>query len=414
MEPVRKKRKSLLQTPIDETLEGNGDSDQSIHVVKGHIIPTGLNSPHLIQNIETKYHNSELSSTSHHSANDVGFEHGDEIDEVVGANVQGNQLMLFIRWKGKDQCSFVTAEVANARSPEKVIQFYQSRILFVFDSPQSETQTSGLPVLPQLLPAPSAPNLTYTHQRLPPPNSRPNIIDTQPSVMASLSNGNLERTLCIVQQPPKEAVYQRILKPFPTVLLTGPGGKLGDQLYVQSSMLRGDSEAELDFLDGKKIIQISTEYPAIFKKLKIVSTSQQQGTLFRLRFQLKKYVNNTMEDIPGACCISTPLEVFSHTQYLKKDTKALPEPSIKMIVPPSGPSAGGNQIVILGANFCNSPNLRVCFGREVITAEYHERGTILCKAPPRAQGPQGKTAPIHVSNNGQTFCQTTVVYTYDD
>jgi hypothetical protein len=42
-------------------------------------------------------------------------------------------------------------------------------------------------------------------------------------------------------------------------------------------------------VDGNRIVRITNGVFAAFKKLKILSTSQQQGTLFRLRFTLKKY-----------------------------------------------------------------------------------------------------------------------------
>lgn len=62
-------------------------------------------------------------------------------------------------------------------------------------------------------------------------------------------------------------------------------------------------------------------YTATFKKLKILSTSQQlQGILFRLKFTLKKYAGSNFTPIAVPHCevVSHPVEVFSHSQYLNK------------------------------------------------------------------------------------------------
>lgn len=53
-----------------------------------------------------------------------------------------------------------------------------------------------------------------------------------------------------------------------------------------------------------------------FKKLKILATSQQQGTTFRIMFQLKRYEESVFHTIPGVAVLSNPIEVYSHTYYL--------------------------------------------------------------------------------------------------
>lgn len=106
-----------------------------------------------------------------------------------------------------------------------------------------------------------------------------------------------------------------------TGLLLGSGvaSEAQSNLFVEATLLRSDSDGELNqILDGSKVIRISTGVFATFKKLKILSTSQQQGTLFRLKFQLKRYVGNVFEIIDGASVTSNPIEVFSHTQYLNE------------------------------------------------------------------------------------------------
>lgn len=126
--------------------------------------------------------------------------------------------------------------------------------------------------------------------------------------------------LRIARQPPGRTVYQRILKPFPAVMLVGGTAHMeapNTNLFVEATLLRSDSDVELPLcIEGNRIVRISNGVFATFKKLKILSTSQQQGTLFRLKFVLKRYVGNVFEQIPHAHVISNPIEVFSHTLYL--------------------------------------------------------------------------------------------------
>ncbi|KAL6078159.1 DNA repair protein rad10 domain-containing protein, variant 2 [Balamuthia mandrillaris] len=124
----------------------------------------------------------------------------------------------------------------------------------------------------------------------------------------------------IARQPPPKTVYQRILKPFPSVMLL-MGQDNDSNLFVEAQLIRSDNEQPLPrAVDGNRIVRISNGIFATFKKLKILSTSQQQGTLFRLRFVLKRYAGSqaSFEDIPNCTIISNPIEVFSHTQYLNE------------------------------------------------------------------------------------------------
>jgi len=59
----------------------------------------------------------------------VGFEHGDQVQDIIGARVE-NELMLYVSWKDKDVSTFIPARVANIKIPQKVISFYESRLKF--------------------------------------------------------------------------------------------------------------------------------------------------------------------------------------------------------------------------------------------------------------------------------------------
>jgi len=63
-------------------------------------------------------------------AAEVGFEYGDEVESILGAKKDGERLMLYVAWKGKNECTFIPAELANMKIPQMVIAFYESRIKF--------------------------------------------------------------------------------------------------------------------------------------------------------------------------------------------------------------------------------------------------------------------------------------------
>jgi hypothetical protein len=65
----------------------------------------------------------------------VGFDRGDEIQEIVGARIIRGKLCLYILWKGKNICTFVPAELCNKYAPQKVISFYESRLRFEEGTP---------------------------------------------------------------------------------------------------------------------------------------------------------------------------------------------------------------------------------------------------------------------------------------
>jgi len=159
--------------------------------------------------------------------------------------------------------------------------------------------------------------------------------------------------LKVIQQPPSHAVYQRILKPFPTVVVMGVNHiKNCHNLFVEVTLVKQEDqdsdsnsvtckgggsplEGEKKNLIGGQLVQRSTETQTpdsllvVFKKLKVLTTNSQQGTdFFLLKFTLKRYVDNIFETIPNISPVySDPFEVFSHTLYLKdKGTKAPKNP----------------------------------------------------------------------------------------
>jgi len=208
----------------------------------------------------------------------------------------------------------------------------------------------------------------------------------------------------IAVQPPSKTVYQRILKPFPSVYLilpplhtngTHPLPKhsahnqhrsayrrrlprlistpvSGDPLsllyealsaksheegvFVEASVVRNDNGDPLDrAIDGQATARLervsqpparvdqqatnltpivslfavqsgwnSGVYTATFKKLKLLTTSQQRsGSKFSLCFRLK-CSSLALGSLADMVVISNPIEVFSHSQYLGKSDGSSP------------------------------------------------------------------------------------------
>jgi len=154
--------------------------------------------------------------------------------------------------------------------------------------------------------------------------------------------------LTLIQQPPNQAVYQRILRPFPIVGIIGVNANSNSNFFVEVSLVKKSSEITSPTwtfkhsnsssdkekgLIGGQLVQrsehgsIPSRLVVIFRKIKILTTSAQQGAFFVLKFSLKNYVDNIFEPVPNVHdIISSPIEVFSHTLYLK----SRPNPVVKL------------------------------------------------------------------------------------
>eukprot|EP01116_Phalansterium_solitarium_P004579 TRINITY_DN1560_c0_g1_i3.p1 TRINITY_DN1560_c0_g1~~TRINITY_DN1560_c0_g1_i3.p1 ORF type:complete len:285 (+),score=69.04 TRINITY_DN1560_c0_g1_i3:140-994(+) len=76
----------------------------------------------------------------------VGFEYGDQIEEIKGARMKTGELELCCKWIGKTETSFVLASVANVRVPQLVIKFYESRVRF--ENPDDQEAKVATPKAP--------------------------------------------------------------------------------------------------------------------------------------------------------------------------------------------------------------------------------------------------------------------------
>lgn len=304
---------------------------------------------------------------------------------------------------------------------------------------------------PPPLPQPSLPSKPQPQQQL---QHQPQQITTTTTTQCAKER-DTGLKLIITKQPPSKTVYQRILKPFPTVLLKYTDEQLKacneSNLFVEASLIRADTgENAKRCLEGTVVVKMTSSTAAEFRKLKILSTTQQQGTLFRLQFTLKHYVGTNFCPIPGVVAFSDTIEVFSHTLYLSLEKRrsllttftqqrqyqfvqqqdqqeqqevGLPSimgvpglqmcgravPTISDVVPDRGVSEG-EKIVIFGKDFVNSDALCVSFNGCVGSAiAFHDQATLVCVVPilrmpdPNLSEMTPFVVNVKVSNDGVNF-----------
>jgi len=98
-----------------------------------------LGKKHSLREIDTTYKKAEPPKKRQRTqtTDEVGFDYGDKVQDIVGARLIKNVLYLYVLWKEKNICSFVPAEICNKKVPQKVIEFYESRLNF--EKPQTDT-----------------------------------------------------------------------------------------------------------------------------------------------------------------------------------------------------------------------------------------------------------------------------------
>jgi chromobox protein 5 len=68
------------------------------------------------------------SSKKSKRANDFGYGRGLEIEKILGATDVYGELMFLIKWQLTDKPELVPARIANVKSPQYVIRFYEDRL----------------------------------------------------------------------------------------------------------------------------------------------------------------------------------------------------------------------------------------------------------------------------------------------
>jgi hypothetical protein len=126
--------------------------------------------------------------------------------------------------------------------------------------------------------------------------------------------------LVLTTPPVANSVYHKLLKPFPTVTVEGVADLR--KCFVSAELFKAEGggrppREQLPYLEGDRVIEVK-DRAAVFRKLKINTTTTSVGTCFVLRFQLLRKVDSANTVIvPEAVCYSGPLNIFSHSSYLK-------------------------------------------------------------------------------------------------
>lgn len=213
--------------------------------------------------------------------------------------------------------------------------------------------------------------------------------------------------LRITGAPPAKSVYQRILKPYPVVKVIGADKLVNRVLFLKASLWNADGTSQMTCLDGG--LQVAAQpTTATFKKLKVLNTSVQKGTLFKLKFQLEVF--GEREQALDLHVWSDPMEVVSHTVYLTNPSNTAPTPAtVTETIPNTG--IVGSRVVILGSSFLEGDSVRVKFGDIIAHHTYHENGALIAIAPAQPPNTHSRVL-VSVSNDGVDYSASNAAYTY--
>jgi ankyrin repeat protein len=214
--------------------------------------------------------------------------------------------------------------------------------------------------------------------------------------------------LRIIEQPPEKSVYKRNLKPNPTIQLVEDDTNMESNLYIAPVLIRCDTlEEKPKLMTGNKPVKVAPGRVVTFRRLKITSTSHQQGeSLFAIKFELRRYHGNEYEILDFVQ--SNPICVLSHSTQLKPASSATA--TVTEVIPYSGPTLGGTRVAVLGNNFVDSPSSRVRFDDIDVVPIFHGPRTLICTTPQHQPG----IVSVRVSNDSKIWSVTSASFTYED
>ncbi len=228
--------------------------------------------------------------------------------------------------------------------------------------------------------------------------------------MNAFSCARQRPTLTIIEQPPERQVYKRNLKPNPVVRFNGPEVDVDGGLYIVPVLVRCDNlDEQPKLMTGCAPVKLTASKVVTFRKLKVTSTSHQQGeTLFCIKFELRRYHGDSYDVL--SFIQSNPICVLSHSTQLKPSASATIVPVVGEVIPVSGSTSGGTRVAVLGQNFVDNPALRVRFDTVDVLPVFHGPGTLIVQTPQHAPG----TVPIRVSNDNRRWSDSVGTFTYQD
>lgn len=200
-------------------------------------------------------------------------------------------------------------------------------------------------------------------------------------------------SLTVTEQPPDRCVYKRNVKPGPTVVAVGGDDtELEANIWCFAILVRCDTDEDCpSFLTGNPPTRLTPSRTFDWKRLKVMVTSHQQNeTMFALRFELRRFPDNANPEDPTcpfeilAHVSTNPILVLSHSTQLRVPIEALP--TVTEVVPASGPTTGFTRVAILGRDFVESPTTRVRFGNTEVHPNFHGPKTLICRTPPHVTG----------------------------
>ncbi|KAH3732091.1 calcium-activated BK potassium channel [Pelomyxa schiedti] len=283
---------------------------------------------------------------------------------------------------------------------------------------QISQKNQQMQLLQQLIKSPSsvADDVRSKHQALPATGANSPTSRRSPSLtegVASSSNGSNVNTpgrlsLQIVEHPSGKAVYRRNIKPHPSVIVCGDMSHYEmSQLFVVPVLVRCDQNSEEQKLAGNTPSPVGPSRVITFRKLKILVTSNQMcETLFVLRFELRQYTSRLDYRVLDTAS-SRPIVVVSHSTQLKPALSS--PPTILEVVPCTGPISGGTKVVILGANFANSPSMKVQFDNVEVSPVFHGPSTLVCTTPEHLAG----VISVRVCNVSSDWSLSAATFTYE-
>lgn len=111
--------------------KGFGENENTWEPIKN------LRCPEIIQEFERnrRQHAEQLANDRKRKSDEMnqnlakrkvyGFDRGLIVDEIIGATEFKGQIMLLVKWQGKNSAELVPSFMANNKCPQKVISFYE-------------------------------------------------------------------------------------------------------------------------------------------------------------------------------------------------------------------------------------------------------------------------------------------------